>query len=67
MKQLFIEVEGGGPVPIVTMQWQRGLPYMIIVDWYKDAKGSMPMFDYNNTGTFENTHGNLKGKIIYSD
>jgi len=69
MEQLNIHIQENngkdwGIKKIVSINWSHGRIYNISIDWYDNEIDSIPMWDYNGTGEFVNSHGNLIGKII---
>ena len=64
MKQLEINIDQYGIYKIMSIFWNRqGQLDSITVDWYRTGEGALVMYDYDGTGEFQNSHGNLKGKI----
>lgn len=50
---------------IMSLTWQRGKIAIILVDFYGNERDAAAMYDYDGTGIFKNTYGNLSGTITF--
>ena len=71
MKQLTIQItdihnQDFGIKRVTHLGWNPdGQLSEIMVDFMGQYRDLMIMYDIDSTGTFTNTHGNLKGKLIF--